>query len=133
LRPVLAGAEPAGRPALSFRDTRYVAYRTPARKVVAAFEPYDGPPRAWVPWQGLVAMARLALGPHRPEIGVWRLDEDPAEHRNLAARGGDAFRALYAPLMAYRQAHPPRAVASAAEPGLDEPARHALEALGYVD
>jgi arylsulfatase A-like enzyme len=133
LRPALAGAEVPAHPALSFLLTRYVACRTPAWKLVVAFEPYDLSPPSWTPWKGLVSMARVTLGrPHRPSIGLWRLDADPGEQRNLASEDATTFREAYATLLAHRRAHPPRVVAASAPPGLDGPDRRTLRALGYV-
>ena len=133
LVPALRAEQPAVHPALSFIDTRYVAYRTPEWKLVAAFEPYDVGPPSWVPWEGLLSMARVAVGrPHRPKIGLWRLDEDPREHRNLVWDDPASVRAVYAMLSEHRAAHPPRLVASSTTPGLDARGRRALRALGYV-
>src|SRR5438132_10407745 len=82
LLPALAAHEPPRHPALSFIDTRYVAYRTPEWKLVAAFMPYDLTPPSWLPWEGLLSMAHVALGrPHRPKIGLWRLGADPRGQR----------------------------------------------------
>jgi len=78
-------------------------------------------------------MARVAVGrPHRPKIGLWRLDEDPREHRNLVWDDPASVRAVYAMLTEHRAAHPPRLVASSTTPGLDARGRRALRALGYV-
>jgi len=133
LLPALAAGEPPLHAALSFIDTRYVAYRTPDWKLVAAFAPYDLGPPSWLPWEGLVSMARVALGrPHHPKIGLWHLDEDPREQQNLVGNDAVSLRTLYASLLGHRQAHPPRLVASSAGPGLNRRGRRALRALGYV-
>ena len=110
-----------------------MAYRTPEWKLVAAFLPYDLGPPSWLPWEGLLSMAHVAVGrPHRPKIGLWRLDEDPREHRNLVADDAASLREVYATLERQRRAHPPRVVASSAGPGLDRRGQRALRALGYV-
>jgi len=133
LLPALAAGEPPLHAALSFIDTRYVAYRTPDWKLVAAFAPYDLGPPSWLPWEGLLSMARVALGrPHHPKIGLWHLDEDPREQQNLVGNDAVSLRTLYASLLGHRQAHPPRLVASSAGPGLNRRGRRALRALGYV-
>jgi len=133
LLPALAAHEAPHHPALSFIDTRYVAYRTPEWKLVAAFLPYDLGPPSWLPWEGLLSMVHVAVGrPHRPKIGLWRLDEDPREHRNLVADDAASLREVYATLERQRRAHPPRVVASSAGPGLDRRGQRALRALGYV-
>jgi len=133
LLPALAAQEPPRHPALSFIDTRYVAYRTPEWKLVAAFMPYDLTPPSWLPWEGLLSMAYVALGrPHRPKIGLWHLDEDPREHRNVMLDDAASVRAVYAALEHHRRAHPPRVVASSAGPGLGGRGQHTLRALGYV-
>ena len=78
-------------------------------------------------------MVHVAVGrPHRPKIGLWRLDEDPREHRNLVADDAASLREVYATLERQRRAHPPRVVASSAGPGLDRRGQRALRALGYV-
>jgi len=133
LLPALAAQEAPRHPALSFIDTRYVAYRTPEWKLVAAFMPYDLTPPSWLPWEGLLSMAHVALGrPHRPKIGLWHLDEDPREHRNVMLDDAASVRAVYATLEHHRRAHPPRVVASSAGPGLGGRGQHTLRALGYV-
>ncbi|HJQ85172.1 MAG TPA: sulfatase, partial [Candidatus Binatia bacterium] len=129
----LAAGELPSRPALAFLERRYVAYRTPEWKLVAAFDPYDLEPPSLLPWRGLAGMARVALGrPHCPRIGLWRLADDGGERRDLAAAAPDRFAEVYAELVAERRARPPRAVASVAEPDGDRRGRRTLRALGYV-
>jgi arylsulfatase A-like enzyme len=133
LRPALAGDRVPARPALSFLLTRYVACRTSAWKVVAAFEPYELTPPSWIPWEGFASMARVTLGrPHRPSIGLWRLEDDPHERRDIASADPASFRTAYATLLEHRRAHPPRLVASSVLPGLDDQEQRTLRALGYV-
>ena len=91
----------------TFLFTRYVACRTPEWKLVVAFTPYELSPPSWVPWEGLVSMARLAIGrPHRPRIGLWRLDDDPGEHRDLASVDSVAFRTAYSALLEHCRRRP---------------------------
>jgi arylsulfatase A-like enzyme len=133
LVPALAGGSIRPRPALAVRDTHYVALRTPRWKLVAAFEPYDTAPPPWAPWSGLAAMVGTALGrPHRPKIGLWRLEEDPGERRDrLRAEPATGRRVLRA-LSEGRRAHPPRAVVSPVSPGPARETVEALRALGYT-
>src|SRR5207302_9422400 len=99
----------------------------------AGFERDEVGPRAGVGWEGLLSMGRGAGGrPQRPKIGLWRLDEDPREDRNLVWDDPASVRAVYAMLTEHRAAHPPRLVASSTTPGLDARGRRALRALGYV-
>jgi arylsulfatase A-like enzyme len=134
LRGALAGGEVGVRPALSFRDTHYVACRTADWKLVSAFAPYELEPPSWLPWDGLPALAALGFGrAHRPHVGLWRLDTDPGERNNLARTRVATMRALYATLHEHRIAHPPRAVVSAEAPRLDRKGHEALRALGYVE
>jgi arylsulfatase A-like enzyme len=133
LRPMLDGGPAPPEAALSFRDTAYVAYRTPARKLVVAFAPYELGTPPWTPWDGLPFMARVAIGRrHRSKVGLWRLDEDARERRNVLSAAPGESRELYEALARHRRAHPPRVVVSAPEAGLDPGAVEALRALGYV-
>jgi hypothetical protein len=120
--------------ALSFRETDYVAYRTPARKLVVAFAPYELGMPPWTPGDGLAFMARVAIGrPRRSKVGLWRLDEDAGERRNQLASAPGETREVYEALARHRRAHPPRLVVSAPEAGPDPRSIDALRALGYVE
>jgi arylsulfatase A-like enzyme len=133
LLPALRGAPLPALPALSFCERDYAAYRTPDRKLVVSFEPYPAAPAAWPFWRSLTSMASIAAGPrHRLRIGYWRLASDPGEHADLLASDAAGVREAYDALLVERLAHPPLAVASSAEIGLEASTRERLEALGYV-
>jgi arylsulfatase A-like enzyme len=133
LVPALRGAALQSLPALSFCERDYAAYRTRERKLVVSFEPYPAVPAPWPPWRSLVSMATIASGGrHRRRIGFWRLESDPGEHADLLATDATGVRETYDALLLERLAHPPLAVASSEDAGLEASTRERLEALGYA-
>jgi arylsulfatase A-like enzyme len=133
LVPALGGAALQSLPALAFCERDYAAYRTRERKLVVSFEPYPVVPQPWPPWRSLLSMATIASGGrHRRSIGYWRLESDPGEHADLLATDATGVRETYDALLLERLAHPPLAVASSEDAGLEESTRERLEALGYA-
>jgi hypothetical protein len=134
LVPYFEPEEPGSRPALSVRATKYVSYRTPTRKLVVAFEPYEQGDPVWRPLADLRSMARIAFGrERRPKVGLWHLDTDPEERHNRIRDSIAEARGLYSALLRHRREHPLRAVSSAPEAGPPASVLESLRALGYVE
>jgi len=134
LTPLLL-AEGRSRPVLSVRDDKYLAYRTPERKLIVSYIPYADPAVSWFPHLSLIAMSRIALaGEHRNKIGWFHLDEDPGEQHDRLPSGARDARRLYSELRELVARHPTPAVSPGLpEPGFSDDIERTLRALGYVD
>jgi arylsulfatase A-like enzyme len=74
------------RPAVAARSTKYLALRTPERKLVVSFLAYPRASVTWIPGLGLREMKEIALvRPPRDKVGLWHLDADPGEREDVFA------------------------------------------------